>query len=356
MPELELWVHDAWTGDEVEQLRHLVEPGTSWSTNLTGTGECAFVVGAGEDHYRNADLARLFTPNARLLALRYGTTVLGAWKTEEYDYDEDSGTVTVTGNELRGETKWRMTYALSNVQAGTLIVENKSISGAVRAILARFMQWTSGWHYPIDLPADGPGDFSAEWPWWKKFTIADLLAQIEEEGYEVVLRPYLSGRQLRFQTLVAPKVTHGQSYFHLQAEDRPLSGVRWKVSGMDQVTGVHGLGEGTGQDQATAVAGNMTFLIPARDVKVSFPDATGARLQAATDAARDAGRHPIEQWTVGAFTVSDTYGPEHALTGRAWRLDSKGHPVFPDGPHALRVIAAKGTWSKSISTEVQSGS
>lgn len=354
---LELWVHDSWTGDELKQVRQLVDAGTAWSVNVGGTGQSTWVVpaGAGEDAYRRADLEELFTPNSRMLALRFGTFVLGAWKVEDWDYDETTGTVTVTATELREETKWRMTYALSNIQAGDLTVTNKSASGAVRAVLARFMQWTSGWFYPIDLPADGAGSFSAAWHWWEKFTIADLLTQIEDEGYEVVLRPYLtSGRQLRFQTLVAPRVTSGQSYFHLQAEDRPLSGVHYMVSGVEQVTGVHGLGSGTGQDQVSAVAGNVSFLIPARDVKIQFPDLTGARLQAATNAARDAGRDPTVQWTVDAFTFSDEYGPEHALTCRAWQLESKGHPVFPDGTHQLRVIASSGAWSDQIKTEVQS--
>lgn len=329
---LELWVHVSITGNEIRQVEHAVDSGGSWSMNIGGTGQCTWVVAAGEGAYKRADLDALFTPNARMLALRFGTLVLGAWKVDDWDYDEDAGTVTVTGYELRVETKWRLTYALSNIAAGDLTVSNRSHQGAVRAILARFMQWSAGWAYPIDLPADGAGSFSARWRWWEKFTIADLLKQVEDEGVEVVFRPYLTaGRQLRFETLVAPKVTYGKSHFHLQAGDRPLSGVRYKKSGTDQVTGVHGLGLGTGQDQVSAVAGNMSFLIPARDVKVTFPDLTGARLQAATDAARDASRLPLVQWTVGAFTFSDEYGPGHALVGRAWALQSKGHPVLPDG-------------------------
>lgn len=355
---LELWVHDAWSGDEIRRVLHAVDPGTSWLTNVAGTGQSAWVVkaGPGDDEYARAGLDALFTPNSRMLALRWGTVVLGAWKVDDWDYDEGPGTVTITATELRGEAKWRMTYALSNIGLGDLTVTNRSASGAVRAILARFMQWSAGWAYPIDLPADGAGTFSANWKWWQKLTIEDLLKQVEAEGYEVVLRPYLTaGRQLRFQTLVAPTVTIGQSYFHLQAEDRPLSGLHYKVSGAQQVTGVHGLGAGTGQDQESAVAGNETFLVPARDVKIKFPDLTGTRLQAATNAARDAGRNPKVQWTVDAFTFSDEYGPEHALTGRAWQLESKGHPVYPDGLHQLRVIAASGSWSNQISTEVQSG-
>jgi hypothetical protein len=354
--ELELWVHDAWTGDEIGQVRQAAEESTKWATAIGGTGTCTWLVkvGPGDLEYRRADIDRLFTPNSRFLALRYGTVVLGAWKIDDWDYDEARGVVTVTGSELRGEAKWRMTYALSNVQAGDLTVTNRSYSGAVRAILARFMQWTSGWYYPIDLPADGAGSFTAAWKWWQKLTIEDLLKQVEDEGQEVLLRPYLTaGRQLRFQTIVAPAAVSGKSYFHLQAEDRPLSGVHYTLSGVDQVTGVQGLGSGTGQDQAYAVAGNMTFLIPARDVKITFNDLTGDRLQAATDTARDRMRDPVAQWSIDAFTFDDKYGPEHALTGRAWQIESKGDPVIPDETHQLRVISASGSWSHQIKVGVQ---
>lgn len=353
---LELWVHDSITGDEIQRVLHAVNDGASWSTNVNGSGASTWLVkaGAGKDEYQKGHLNSLFVPHARMLALRWGTVVLGAWKIESWFYEEERGVVTIQSAELRAEAKWRMTYALSDVRAGDLAVANRSYPGAVRAILARFMQWSPDWKYPIDLPADGSGTFSAAWKWWQRLTIEDLLSQVEDEGYEVVFRPYLTaGRQLRFQTLVASAATYGTSNFHLQAEDRPLSGVQYHLSGIDQVTGVHGLGNGTGEDQKAAVAGNTTLIIPARDTKIQFRDLTGGRLQAATNAARTRGRYPTVQWSVGAFTFSDKYSPEHALTGRAWNLESRGHPIFPDGVHALRVISASGSWSNQISVEVQ---
>ena len=358
---LGLWTHDAITGDERERVTaKAAEQGTSWSMNISGTGECTFVfvVEDTDDGLTLAKVRSLFAPNSTLLSLRWGeTAVIGAWKVEDWDYDEDKSTVTVTGPELRNEANWRLTYGVSVFLQGTLTVTNRSASGAVRAILARFMQWSPEWAYPIDLPADGAGTISAMWEYWKKFTIADLLKQIEDLGYEIVLRPYLTaGRQLRYQVLVAPAVSSGTSYFHLQSADSPLSGVHYQESGAEQVTGGQGIGTGSGEDQPVKWAGGGPYPIPIRDAKQDFPDLEGDQLQNATNAWVASRKKVQSQWSVGSFTASDEYPATHASIARGWQLDSKGHRVFPDGPHSLRVIAASGSWSNQISTEVQGGS
>lgn len=353
-----LWSHESITGNELGRAWAAGDP--SWSMNLSGTGECsfAFKVLDGETGLTRAEIDRLFTPNSRSLSLRWGdTAVVGAWKIDDWDYDEDAGTLTVTGVQLRGETKWRMTYGLSDYELGTLTIANRSASGAVRAILARFMQWSPEWNYPIDLPADGAGTISATWEYWKKLTIEDLLTQIEELGYEIVLRPYLTaGRQLRYETLVAAKVSAGSSSFHLQAETSPLGGVGYKVNGADQLTGGQGVGSGSGQDQPVAWAGSGPYSIPIRDAKRTFPDLAGAQLQGATNAWFAAARNPIAQWRVGSFTADDEFPATLATVGRGWNLESSGHVVFPDGPHTLRVIACSGSFSNQIRVEVQSAS
>jgi hypothetical protein len=353
---LELWAYDAITGNERGQV-FPSDSGAQWSTNLAGTGTCSwvFVANDAETGLRLSDIRSKFTPNSTDLALRWGTTVLGAWKIEDWDYDEDAGTVTVTGVEIRNETAWRMTYGVGAYELGTLAVANRSHSGAVRAILARFMQWSAEWKYPIDLPADGSGTFTETWPFWKKFTIADLLKQVEDQGSEIFLRSYLSGTQLRFETLVGPRVSNGTSYFHLQAQDSPLGGVHYKLSGAEQLTGGQGLGSGMGEDQPVRWDGGGPYLIPIRDAKREFPDLDGDRLQDATSAWFDSTRDAIAQWTVSKFTTSDEYPPIHAVTGRGWQLESKGHPVFPDGIHPVRVIATSGSFSNIITTEVQHG-
>lgn len=358
---LSLWTHDAITGDERKAVTApSVDEGTNWSMNISGSGECSFVfsVEDTDDGLTLARIRELFTPNSTLLSLRWnGTDVVGAWKVEDWDYGEDESTIIVTGVEIRNEANWRMTYGVSVYELGTLTVTNRSHQGAVRAILARFMQWSPEWAYPIDLPADGAGTFTQTWEFWKKLTIADLLTQIEDEGYEILFRPYLTtARQLRYQILVAPRVTSGTSYFHLQADESPLGGVRYKESGAEQITGGQGTGNGTGQDQPVAWAGGGPYLIPIRDAQRQFPDLAGARLQAATNAWFAEKKDVQAQWTVKTFTASDEHSAAKATVGRGWQLDSNGHRVFPDGRHGLRVIASSGSWSNQIGVEVQGGS
>lgn len=354
---LELWTHDAITGNEREQVTP-AEAEASWSMNISGSGSCSFtfVVNDAETGMTGEEIDETFTPNSTFFSLRWRTIVIGAWKIEDWDYNDDKGTVVVTGVELRNEAAWRMTYGVNNYEAGTLEVVNRNRQGAVRAILTRFMQWSPEWAYPIDLPADGSGSFTQTWEFWKKLTIEDLLTQVEEDGVEIMFRPYLTEtRQLRFETIVAEKVSVGTSWFHLQAEDSPLSGIHYKKSGAEQLTGLQGIGTGSGQDQPVAWAGGGPYLIPIRDAKREFPDLEGTRLESATNAELARFRDPIVQWTVSSFTASEEYPPFHALAGRGWQLESSGHPVYPDDTHILRVIAASGSFSNVITTEVQGG-
>lgn len=352
-----LWTHDAITGNERGQV-FPAEDGASWSMNLSGTGTCSFtfVVNDAETGMTGAQIDAAFMPNSTFFSLRWGTVVIGAWKIEDYDYDNDRGTVTVTGVEIRNEAAWRLTYGVDNYAAGTLAVVNRNRQGAVRAILARFMQWSPEWAYPIDLPADGAGTFTQTWEFWKKLTIEDLLTQVEDDGVEILFRPYLTaGRQLRFETIVALRVRVGSTVFNLKADDSPLSGIHYKKSGSSQLTGLQGIGTGSGQDQPVAWAGGGPYLTPIRDAKREFPDLEGTRLQVATTAEFTSLRNPIVQWTVKSFTASDEYPPSQAMAGAGWQLESTGHRVFPNGPHTLRVIAASGTFGNVINTEVQSG-
>jgi len=126
------------------------------------------------------------------------------------------------------------------------------------------------------------------------------------------------------------------------------------VDGSEQLTGLQGLGNGTGEDQDVRWAGVASPTIPVRDARRDFPDLTGAALQAATNAAMAAEASPLVQWSVGAFHTSDEWSAEHAAPGRAWRLSVRGDVVVPDGDYAIRVIAASGGLGRTIKTEVQS--
>lgn len=355
----ETWLFDMFTGDLIRRVRPFDH---SWSTSLLGDGASTAKFKTDDEDQPIGDVFATFRPNARGLAILWGDVVEYAGKIETLPYDRDAQVQSVTTVEIRNEAKWRLTYGVNRYEFGALTVTNQSASGAVRAVLARMMQqsepWADEWALPIDLPAAGTGTFTQEWEHWRKLRISDLLTQVEQEGYEVYFRPIKVGNRIRFQTVVAPKLSIGKSKFILQAPESPLEQVSFTWDGASEITGVQGLGDGMEQDQKVAHAGSTTGQdIIIRDTKKAYPDLVGARLQAATDAGLLEDQDPIIQWSIGTFRASDEWSPEHAVPGRGWSIHSKGDPVIPDDTYELRVISTSGNvTSLAIGVEVQGAS
>jgi hypothetical protein len=359
MNEWSLTVHDAKTGAHKADIE---SSDSSWSTAIApdGTTTETFVVNDAETPWPQGRVDELFEPNDRLLARWWGDHCVYAQKVEDFVYEKDTGKVTVTTVDLATETEWRLLGGVDGLAPGNnvppLVITNQSPRAAIGAAYSRMMQWDEKWHYPIDVPFSEAGPISGTWEFWKKYRISDVIQQIRESaGVEVYLRPYKTGDGgVRFSVEVAKSITFSTSTINLSADDCPVSGIEYRKTGALQVTGLLGVGNGTGEDQETRWQGRGAYLIPIRDTKQSFPDQTGAGLQQATDAYFEQNSLPLVQWSVGAFTISDDWSPEHAAPGRRWLIESYGDPVIPDGIHALRVIKLSGGNGRQLSTEVQS--
>lgn len=353
----ETWIFNMMTGDLIERVWPQSSP---WSTSLLGDGsaDTVFRVDDEERPLPRAKIWSLFRPNQRGIAHLWGSHVSYAGKIESWTGDRDAGAVTVKSVELRNETAWRLTYGVNQYENGTLTISNRSHAAAAGLVFQRFMQWSADWQYPIDLPnLTTTGSFSASWPYWKKLRISDLLTQIEEEGYEVYLRPKLVGTQIRYDVVTQAKIRTGVTTFILDAAESPLLGISYTVDGAEELTGVQGLGEGTGQDQPAKWAGAPSAPgKPVRDTKMTFPDLAGDRLQEATNAAAAAGDEPVLQLSVRSFQMSDGWGAVHATPGRGWIVKAAGDPIIPDDDHVVRVIRTSGdVTSDQIETETQYG-
>lgn len=354
MVDWSLSVHNVRTGAFIANLPAPVD--SQWATGITGTQsstETFPVYDPVEPLAGHVD--DLFAGNSHMLVRRWGNHVAYAQKIDDWDYSLSRGFVTVQTAELRGETEWRLIGGVGTSPTAVFSITNRSASGAIRAILARMMQWGPSWEFPIDLPADGAGGLSASWPFWKKLRISNLLEQIEERaGVETYFRPYVSGTSVRFQTRVAERVEIGSAKkLHLQADESPLDDVRFRKNFQRQVTGLLGVGTGSGEDQPTKFAGQATHPIIIRDTQESFPDLEGAALQEATDKRFEARKVPDVQWTVGGFVVSEEWGADIVTPGALWDLESQGDGVIPDGVHGIRVISVSGGNGRKVNVEVQ---
>lgn len=362
-PDWSLWVHDLITGDPRESLTLKLGADDSWSTSIDGDGQSTttIVVNDADEPWTPEALDELLEPGERLIVRWWGPNggshsgdvVVYAHKIQSYDYDMDAGTVTITATDLIGEAEWRMVDAVLAPKNSVLTVTNRTPSGAVAQVFARMMQWSPDWWFPIDLPADAPGDFSGSWIFWKQFTIAEILAEIRERtGVEIFLRAYgTEAGGVRFQVRVGAPITVGGINLNLGADESPIAGVKYRKDASQVLTGLLGIGNGTGEDQETRWAGEPGA--PIRDTKKSFNDLSGDALQQATTSYYLANRDPIVQWDIGAFVIGEQFPPDVALPGAVFNFEIYGNPVIPDGVHTLRVLAVSGSNGRQLKPEVQ---
>ncbi|MEJ1087058.1 hypothetical protein WDU99_01860 [Microbacterium sp. Mu-80] len=345
----------------------------SWRRALGGggSGQHTLQLRAVGEEISPATARQLSEPNQASLVVCWGDVVLYAGAIIKADYKRSTGALTVRHNEgLREILRNRSTFGVgaesgigAGYAGGDLVVSGRSASGAVRAILHRGAggYWGGTWDLPIDLPADGAGPISFTWRRWDFHMIDDLLGQIEDLGYEIDFRPYLTAAgALRYQTVVASKITAGLLEFAVTAERTPVTELSVSRDGSKQLSGVFTLGKGSEDKMLKGGAGFMDGpVIPVRDAVVSMKDvANVSRLNEMATAELTQRRHPSEQWDFSLVAEVDEDGVEQLdvaalIPGATMRMLSSGDEYITDGVHPLRLVGISGDMSRTLKPEVQ---
>lgn len=339
----------------------------SWRRVLGGggSGQHALQLRAAGEELSPDVVLQLGEPNAASFAVAWNGSCLYAGTVIDDDYAESTGAYTISHNEgIRDLLRNRSTFGVGGGYAdGDLVVSNKSASGVVRAILERGAggMWGPTWDLPIDLPADGAGSISFTWRRWDFHTIDDLLVQVEKLGYEIDFRPYFTaGGALRYQTVVASKITAGTFEFNIKAERSPVTNLHVKRNGSKQLSGVFVLGKGSEDKMLRGEAGFMDGpVIPVRDAIRSMKDVGDAdRVNEMAAADLAANRKPIEQWDFSLVAELDKDGTEMLdvaalIPGATMRMLSSGDERIPDGVHPLRMVSIAGDMTRTLKPEVQ---
>jgi hypothetical protein len=339
---------------------------SNWMTRMTGQGAGTFTIQVGDWGVSRADLEEWTTPNEYTITQEWAPTdhVVFAGVIQEDDWDDTSDTVTVSAVELRGAYfNNRMLWPLSTYNttggggtATALEVVDRSRAAAVRAVLetAQFGGAAPA-VFPLDLPADAAGDFSATWLYNERLFVEDHLTQIEEDGCETYLRPYRSSGNLRYEVKVQDgRLKYGTvTSFPIRGADSPVRNLRVKRDGINQMTGVGVFGEGGkealmqwGPDPIPA-----TFAIPLRDVWINRSDLdTESRLRSVGNQQYAVLQYASSAWRFDLHIYPD--GPEYAGVGRELWMNVGTHPRLTNGDHKKRVIALRGDMGFFVTPEV----
>lgn len=341
-------MHDTITG---ERLMRVHPADGDWASRISGTDDASWAFRLNDRRLRmdRGMVRSLFQPNARMLVLTDGAHVKSATVITDRTYTRDDGVLVTRGDGINMFAQQRLTFGVANYGDGDLPIVNRSYSGAVRAILQRMMQWGGIWPLPIDLPADGAGSYSKDVKRWDFYLIADLLAEIQAEGQEIYLRPYLAGTQLRFQTLVGSAVIVGGSMdLPVTVPKSRISNLKVVEDGSEQLTGAFAIGEGMEEDTVTGFAWAMAGeYSPVRDAAIQTKQTSSvAALNRVALAELTDRRNTIKQWS---FDVVTEGLPVGALApGARLNLDVRDDLFIEDGRYVQRVVGVRGRFGSRV--------
>ncbi|WP_091232651.1 hypothetical protein [Microbacterium sp. 3J1] len=338
---MRLQIHSTFTGAHRCRLTPSAGP---WTRRLTGgsNAQHTFLLNAAGWPLSPSQNRDVFEDTRNTVVVADDTGAAYAGIIQRSDYARSNGALKVRSVDIRSIMKDRLLHGVNAYPLGNLTIVNRSNEGAVRAILQRAMQWGPLWEFPLDLPPDGPGDFSADWRNYQGMTIEDCLNAVEERGVEIDFHPTLNAQNvLRWQVRVAPKITSGAFDLPVTSPKSPISKLSIARDASRRLTGAIVFGNGMDEDMVTAWAGVPGFTIPVRDASRSAKDERdAAQLQQIANAYVAESADPIEEWS---FTVDTTKVPlPNLLPGRVLNLDVRGDKWIPDGSYRKRVIALSG--------------
>lgn len=350
------WTYSIYTTATGEFRADVDVSAASWETSITGQGRGSHTIPVFESEMSAAFWREQTTGNKYTIVQKWGDTVVYAGVIQRTRYVVSSQSVVVDSAELRAAyMDSRMTYGVFSYDpdAVALSISSKSHSGAARAVIyACVFDGPDYWELPIDLPSDGSGSFTASWDKSERLTWEDLQQQVEDDGCEIFYRPYIdSGDALRWDAVVESKVTIG-STTALTFGGR-LADVEVTTDYAREMTGVLGFGKGgTGADAHGYSPGDGAAQISVRDTWVEFPDLTGSRLVAATEALDFLG-YPVEQWSLTVSTRPD--GPGYVLPGHVVSVAFSGDSFLDNDTYTKRVITLRGDAGDMMRAEAQDG-
>lgn len=357
----EVWIHNTRSGSPEQRIP---VASASWNRKLGSLGSGTHGLQVRNKGMSKALVEELRRGNKYTIVQRWGRHCAYAGVIKDDGAADGSPILPLRSKELRAALfQGRILHGVNEYVPGGVVlnVANRSWAGAYRASLNAGTKSSAvpGWELPIDVPADSAGGFSAQWLFEEGLSLEDATRQIEEDGAETDLAPYITENgYLRYTARAAEQITTGTPL--LLANRAPgsiITDLDVRHDSAPHRTGVLGFGNGMGEDRLWAFAPQAGVDgirdMPVQDVQVSYPDITDqVRLQRAVDAEFKRRNREITQWSIGLYIGG--LGPMVGDVGRTLHVHAHGSDRVPDGVHQLRSIGLSGNLTHFVTPEVQS--
>ena len=259
-----MWEHkvcDALTG---RPLLTLQPSDWSWKTGKAPTT-------ASSHTFRMKDNAGIteamwddFTePWSRCLVSSWHGVPQYAGLVQDADVDLDAGVVTVQHDEFSRVLMKRLASGQDAFSRdGVFEVAGKSARSAISAIVQRATQGAPGYNFPVvGFIGHEPGPVTLRWPFVEFATARDMLDQIvnQDGAPDMYFRPRWSSLGwLEFVLEIgSPRLGGPVVEWVRGAPETPVLGLKVRKIGSEVLTGVIGVGQGTGRDTVIGFAGGL---------------------------------------------------------------------------------------------------
>lgn len=356
---------DSITG---EKLLEIQPDSGSWASSLNRPDGGSHVFKLADLRIKRETMWNLTTPWARTLVQCWNKQPRYAGLVSGRPYDWGTKQLTLTHTDVRSIFLARYPFGVGSYWAdlaetipGRLVLSGLSL----RAIAANVVEQgllgpTSKYALPIVLPSRteaGPHSLTVENFNFRK--VADLLDEIQrmDGGPDIEFAPRWSTSDrlewvMRAGSPAAPALTGNEFEFNLSAEESKIASFTIAEDAQKQVTGVFGLGEGSGADKIVGGTPGLSVAdIPARDEAISFSMAK-TRPDAASLASEYLKAHRGSS-VVSSLSVRTTdVDPNRLVLGSTISIFDKGDWWNADGWVKYRLIGLSGDMGETMKLAV----
>jgi hypothetical protein len=301
-----------------------------------------------------AELAQITEDWSRTIVISRKGTAMYAGIIVDFDWDEDSGMLTLEHIDYEFIFGSRSTMGSNGYSGDQPINNNLILANFALSAIPAWLVWastegpTANYALPIYdganritnaylLSLSTPGTWTFEYWDYELPFVDEAYDKLRDLGLEITFQPRWSASRNLELELRTGKLTGNEYEFNLMAPKCALSRLRVRKVSRRKANVVYSVGKGSERDMRVTTS-RAVPVGPALELAVSYKDVDDmVQLKAYSDSNLAKNRKAIVQWE---FDIPVDFGPgiEKIPFGSTFKVYSRGHKVVPDGWNDLRYL------------------